>query len=91
MRKFWKLLKRNWKNIEKIAILRLDGDWYGSTKVCLDNLYNKVVDGGFIIIDDYGCEKWKGCKKAVQEFFAKNRLSLELHKIDEEGVYFQKP
>lgn len=54
------------KNIEKIAILRLDGDWYESTKVCLDNLYDKVVDCGFIIIDDYGC--YEGCKKAVDEF-----------------------
>jgi O-methyltransferase len=54
------------KEIEKIAILRLDGDWYESTKVCLDFLFDKVVPGGFIIIDDYGL--YSGCKKAVDEF-----------------------
>ncbi len=38
--------------IGPIAVLRLDGDWYESTKVCLDNLYDLVVPGGFVIIDD---------------------------------------
>jgi O-methyltransferase len=53
--------------IEKIAILRLDGDWYESTKICLDYLYDKVVPGGFIIFDDYGL--YSGCKKAIDDFF----------------------
>lgn len=55
------------KEIEKIAILRLDGDWYESTKICIENLYDKVVSGGFIIFDDYGL--YSGCKKAIDEFF----------------------
>jgi len=54
------------KLIKKIAILRLDGDWYASTKICLDYLFDKVVPGGFIIIDDYGL--YSGCRKAVDEF-----------------------
>jgi hypothetical protein len=51
-----------------IAILRLDGDLYESTKVCLEALYERVVPGGFIIIDDYAL---KGCKTAVHEFMEK--------------------
>jgi hypothetical protein len=51
-----------------IAILRLDGDWYESTRICLEHLYDRVVPGGFIILDDYnGVE---GCKRATDEFTA---------------------
>jgi hypothetical protein len=53
-------------HIKQIALLRLDGDWYASTKVCLENLYEQVVRGGVIIVDDYEC--YEGCKKAVDEF-----------------------
>lgn len=52
---------------EKISILRLDTDWYTSTKKELEVLYEKVSSGGVIIIDDYG--HWGGSKKAVDEFF----------------------
>jgi hypothetical protein len=52
---------------EKISILRLDTDFYQSTKIELEILYEKVCKGGVIIIDDYG--HWAGSKKAVDEFF----------------------
>jgi O-methyltransferase len=45
----------------KISILRLDTDWYSSTKVELEILYPRLMSGGFLIIDDYG--HFKGCKK----------------------------
>ena len=77
------------KEIGPISILRLDGDWYESTKVCLDNLYDNVIFGGYIIIDDYG--HWEGSKKALEEFFTKRNISLNLIKIDYTGIYFQKP
>lgn len=54
---------------DKIALLRLDTDWYASTKVELEVLWDKLEIGAPCIIDDYG--HWQGCKKAVQEFFAK--------------------
>lgn len=54
---------------EKIAILRLDTDWYDSTKVELQELYDKVVKGGIIIFDDY--YHWDGQRKAVDEYFSK--------------------
>ncbi len=53
--------------IDKIALLRLDTDWYESTKIELEVLFPKLVKGGILIIDDYG--HWKGCKKAVDEYF----------------------
>jgi hypothetical protein len=65
------------KKIESIAILRLDGDWYESTKICLRSLYDKVVPGGFIIIDDYGL--YTGCKNAVDEFFTDRKISVYLN------------
>lgn len=74
--------------IDKIAILRLDGDWYESTKVCLDSLYDKVSPGGFIIIDDYG--HWEGCQKAVDEFIEKRRLKIEFNVTDYTERWWQK-
>ena len=52
----------------EIAVLRLDGDWYDSTRVCLENLYPHVAPGGIVIIDDY--YNWDGCARAVNEFVA---------------------
>ena len=75
--------------IEKIALLRLDGDLYESTMDSLTSLYDRVTPGGFIIVDDYG--SWPPCKAAVDEFLTKNRITVELKKIDYSGVYFQKP
>lgn len=75
-------------NIDKIAFLRLDGDWYASTKVCLDYLYDKLVVGGVIAIDDYGA--YEGCKKAVDEFCEnKNIFPLKLQ-VDSECLYWVK-
>ena len=67
------------KNIpEKISLLRLDTDWYQSTKKELEVLYEKVESGGVIIIDDYG--HWGGSKKAVDEFFS-NKF-VWMHYVD---------
>ena len=75
--------------IGPISILRLDGDWYESTKCCLDNLYDNVVRGGYVVVDDYG--HWEGCKKAIDDFFAERKIETSLIKIDYAGVYFKKP
>ena len=78
---------------DNIAILRLDTDWYESTKFELDNFYDKVSSGGIIIIDDYGW--WKGCKKAVDEFLdsrnANQDKKINIQPIDMEGVFIVKP
>lgn len=51
---------------EKIALLHIDADWYSSVKLCLDTFYDKVVDGGYIVLDDFGC--WEGCREAFYDF-----------------------
>lgn len=58
-----------------IAVLRLDGDLYSSTKICLDYLYKKVVPGGFVIIDDYAL---LGCKTAVDEFMGTDKFNYNV-------------
>jgi hypothetical protein len=71
--------------IKNIAILRLDGDWYASTKVSLDYLFEKVVPGGFVVIDDYG--SYDGCRKAVDEFLARLEQPLFLNVVNSQIRY----
>lgn len=52
---------------EKIALLRLDTDFYASTKIELEILWPRLVPGGILIIDDY--KSWEGCKQACDEYF----------------------
>lgn len=59
-------------DINKIAILRLDGDWYDSIKICLEYLFDKVQKGGLVVIDDYGY--YEGCTKAVDEYLIKKGI-----------------
>jgi O-methyltransferase len=68
---------------EKIAVLRLDTDWYESTKAELEILFPRLAKGGVLLIDDYGA--WTGCKKAVDEYLAANNIPLMLHRTDYTG------
>lgn len=63
---FQDTVERASKTIGDIAILRLDGDLYESTLVCLQSLYENIVNGGYVIIDDYALG---GCRSAVIEYF----------------------
>ena len=74
--------------IGPVAILRLDGDWYESIRVCLHGLYDLLVPGGYLIIDDYG--DFPGCRKAVDEFFAARGESPRLSHSDHCCVYMRK-
>lgn len=65
---------------EQIALLRLDTDWYESTKVELEQLFPRLVRGGVLIIDDYG--HWQGCRRAVDEYFTNNAAPMFLQRID---------
>lgn len=74
---------------EGIALLRLDTDWYESTKHELDHLFPLLAAEGPIIIDDYG--HWQGAKKAVDEYFAEHNLRIFLNRIDYTGRIGIKP
>lgn len=63
-------------DIGPIAILRLDADWYESTKICLDKFWDNLVVGGLILIDDY--YTWDGCTQAVNEFAARTKPAQRL-------------
>ena len=73
--------------IENLAILRIDGDMYGSTMESLKYLYPKLSAGGFCIIDDYGLG---GCKLAVDDFRAKNQINSKIVEIDSISIYWRK-
>lgn len=76
------------EKVGEIAVLRLDGDWYESTKVPLDNFFDQVVLGGLIIIDDYGT--CFGSRKAVDEFRVSRNITTPLHPDGRGGVWFEK-
>jgi len=68
---------------DKIALLRLDTDWYESTKHEIEHLFPRLVKGGVLIIDDYG--HWQGARKAVDEYLEKNDVKILLNRIDYTG------
>jgi O-methyltransferase len=76
-------------DVGPIALLRPDGDYYASTRVCLDLLFARVAPGGCVIIDDYAT--YRGCRRAVDEFLATPPSVPPLHRIDEHAVYFETP
>jgi O-methyltransferase len=65
---------------EALALLRLDSDWYESTRVALLHFYPRLVSGGVLIIDDYG--HYKGQRQAVDEYFRDLAKRPLLHRID---------
>jgi O-methyltransferase len=68
---------------QKIALLRLDTDWYESTQHELEHLFPRLAVGGVLIIDDYGA--WEGARRAVDEFIAAHNVTILLSRIDETG------
>lgn len=75
---------------ERMALLRLDTDWYESTRHELQHLYPRLEQGGVLIIDDYG--HWQGCRKAVDEYFAVDGIKpILLQRIDYTGRIAVKP
>jgi O-methyltransferase len=74
----------------EIALLRLDTDWYDSTRHELEHLYPRLSRGGVLIVDDYG--HWQGCREAVDEYFARPDVEpVLLHRVDYTGRVAIKP
>lgn len=73
--------------VEKLSLLRLDGDMYESTIEALQSLYHKLSVGGYCIIDDYSL---KGCRQAVHDFLEQNHIRCDIKKIDRIAVYWRK-
>ena len=74
---------------ETIALLRLDTDWYESTKIEMELMYPQLEKGGVLIIDDYGY--WRGAKKAVDEYFEHVDNTPFLSRVDFTGRVAIKP
>lgn len=68
---------------EKISLLRLDTDWYESTRHEMEQLFPRLSKGGVLIIDDYG--HWQGARQAIDEYIKENKLQILLHRIDKTG------
>jgi O-methyltransferase len=73
----------------EIALLRLDTDWYSSTKHELVHLYPRLTTGGVLILDDYGY--WQGARRAVDEYLSENELTLLLNRVDNTARIAVKP
>jgi len=69
-----------------ITALRLDGDWYESTICILKNLYDKVIPGGLILIDDY--YDWDGCTRAIHDFLSERKLRDRIRQSRFGGVAY---
>jgi hypothetical protein len=74
---------------DAISLLRLDTDFYESTRHELIHLYPRLARGGILIIDDYGA--FAGARQAVDEFLAEQQVRTFLHRIDSTGRLLVKP
>lgn len=75
-------------HIEKLSLLRLDGDMYESTMNGLHYLYPKLSVGGYVIIDDY--EALDSCKKAVEDFRKRNEITEEIQHVDASCIFWKR-
>lgn len=75
---------------EKIALLRLDTDWYVSTKIELEVLYPRLTKGGVLILDDYGY--WRGARKATDDYFSSIGITPKFQPLESgvSGIFFIK-
>ncbi|HSI32875.1 MAG: TylF/MycF family methyltransferase [Phycisphaerae bacterium] len=74
--------------IDRLAVVRLDGDMYESTMDALVHLYPKLSPGGYLIVDDYGCIR--ACKQAVHDYRDAHGIRDEIRQVDWTGVYWQR-
>jgi hypothetical protein len=73
---------------DKLSLLRLDGDMYSSTWEVLENLYDKLSVGGYLIIDDFGAIP--SCREAVNDFRSHKNIREPIQQIDWTGIFWKK-
>lgn len=76
--------------IKKLALIRLDGAYYESTMDSLKNLYDKLVVGGIVIVDDYGEDAWTNCRQAVDQFRKERGIHDPLVPVDARCYWWQR-
>ncbi len=76
--------------IGTLSLMRLDGDFYESTRDGLDSLYDRLAIGGYVIVDDYGEDTWTYCRRAVDEFRAERNIEDPLIAVDSRCSYWQR-
>jgi O-methyltransferase len=76
--------------VERLALLRLDGDMYESTMLALQHLYGKLSCGGYLIVDDYGNERLPACRQAVDDYRAQQGITEPIVRIDWTGAYWKR-
>jgi hypothetical protein len=76
--------------IGALSLMRLDGDFYESTRDGLNSLYDRLSPGGYVIVDDYGEDSWTYCRKAVDEFRANRGIQDPLIAVDSRCSYWQR-
>jgi hypothetical protein len=74
--------------IERLALLRLDGDFYDATRDALTSLYPKLSPGGWVIVDDYG--SFSECRQAVHDYLDDMHITADIAHVDDEAIYWQK-
>lgn len=77
--------------VERLAVMRLDGDYYDSTMDALTALYDKLSPGGFTIIDDYGEDLWTDCRAAVEDFRTQRGITASIEMVDGHCGFWRKP
>jgi len=76
--------------IGRLALIRLDGDYYQSTWDSLVNLYDKLSVGGYVIIDDYGEDSWTYCRKAIEDFRRERGITESIVPVDSNCHYWRR-
>jgi hypothetical protein len=76
--------------IERLSLIRLDGDYYDSTMDALTNLYDKLAVGGMVIVDDYADDAWTNCRQAVDQFRVQRRILDPLIPVDSKCYWWRK-
>ena len=71
----------------KISLLNLDVDLYNSYKTCLEELYDKVIDGGIVCFDEYQSDKWTGAKKAIDDFAKIKNIEVHIDTLSGQAFF----